>query len=103
MQPRQQGLDDALEAREVAAGDEGQPGRLVGERAVAAGQVDVGDLEELGVGVAVGLVVPSDRQQAGDQALPQRVLALAAGMVDPERRRGRARADRRGERSARPG
>ena len=57
-----------------------------------AGKIDVGDLEEIGVGLAVRLVVQPGGQQAGDQALPQGRLALAAGMIDPQRRGRRARA-----------
>ena len=98
VQPIQQALDDPLEAPEIATGDEGQPRRLVGERTIGAGQVDVGDLEELGIGIAVRLVVPADRQQAGDQALPQGDFPLPARMVDPQRRRGRAGPDRGAER-----
>jgi hypothetical protein len=43
----------------------------------------MGNLEQLGIEVAVGLVVPANRQQAGNQALPQRDLPFAAGMLDP--------------------
>ena len=63
VQPLQNRLDDALEPAEIAARHEGQPRRLVGQRFVGSGQIDVGHLEERRVGVAVRLVVPA--RQAG--------------------------------------
>ena len=93
----EQGLDHPLEPEEVAPATRASRVGSSGEGLAGPGQVDVGDLEQLGVGVAVRLVVPADRQQARDQALPEGVLALAARMLDPDRRRGRRRA-----RAARP-
>ena len=103
VEPVEQALDDPLEAPEVAAGDERQPGRLVGQGRAGARQVDVGDLEQLGVELPVRLVVQAGRQQAGDQALPQGVLALAAGVLDPQRRHGRDRAGAGRSAARRPG
>ena len=45
----------------------------------------MGDLEQLGVEMPVGFVVEPDGQEAGNEALPERVLPLAAGMLDPQR------------------
>ena len=96
VQSREERLDHAFDLPEVAATDQGQPGRLVGEGLVRAWKINMGNLEQLGIEVAVGLVVPANRQQAGNQALPQRDLPFAAGMLDPERRRSGARAARAG-------
>ena len=98
VEPLGKRLDHALEAKVVAPADQGQPGRLVGQGLAGVGQVDVGDLEQLGIGISMRFVVPPDCQQARHQALAQRILAPAARMVDPDRRLGRARLQRGGQR-----
>ncbi len=60
-------------------------------------QVDVGDLEQLGIGRPMGLVVPPGVQQAGNQAAPQGILFPAARMIDPDRRPGFLGVERLGE------
>ena len=60
-----------LSPRKSRAGDQRQPRRLIRQTAAGSREVHVGDLEELGVGLTVRLVVQPDGQQAGDQALPQ--------------------------------
>ncbi len=62
-------LDQSFKAAEITAGDDSQPGWLVGQGSLGAGKVDVGDLEQFGVGVAVRLVVAADGKKTRDQAL----------------------------------
>ena len=100
VEPSQECLDHPLEAEIVVAADQGEPGRLVGERFAGPGKIDVGDLEQVRIGVAMRLVVPVRGQQARHQALPQCVLAPSARMLDADGRGGRAGLD--GDRSAPP-
>ena len=85
MQPHQEALDDPLEPSEIAAGEDRQPRRLIRQTGALFREVDVGDLEELGVELPVGFVVQPNRQEAGHKALAQGTLPPAAGMVDPKR------------------
>src|SRR5262249_47178056 len=82
----EQGLDDPLEPEEIAPAHQSQPRRLVRERLPGPWQVNVGDLEQLGVGRAVGLIVTPRHQEAGNQAASDRILFLAAGVFDPDRK-----------------
>ena len=94
VEPAQERLDHPLEAEIVVAADQGESGRLVGERFAGPGEIDVGDLEQVRIGVAMRLVVPAHGQQARHQALPQCVLAPPARMLDADGRSGRAGLER---------
>src|SRR5262249_26103870 len=77
-------FDDPFEDAELAAGENRQPGGLLGQLVAGSREIDVGDLEQLGIELAVRLVVPADREQSGHEALPQSGFPLPAGVVDPE-------------------
>ncbi len=94
MQSPQERLDHAFELPEIAAAEESQPGRLVGERPVSEGKIDMGSFKQFRIKIAVGLVVAAHRQQAGNQALPQRNLPFPAGVLDSQRRSSGAGANR---------
>src|SRR5262245_23649296 len=84
-------LNDPLETAEIAAGQDRQPGRFSGKVPAGSRKVDIRDLEQLGVELAMRLVVQADGQQAGYQALAQGALSPAAGVVHPQWSGGRAR------------
>ncbi len=92
VEPGEQRLDHPLDAEHPATADQGQSCRLFGKLLAWPRKVDVGDLEQLGVGVAVRLVVPTSRQQARHERLPQGPLPLPAGVLHADR--GQALADR---------
>src|SRR5262249_38961921 len=73
---------NTLQSPKIPARHDGQPGRFVREQLARSRKINAGDLEQVCVELPMRLVVQANREKARHQALPQPVLALAAGVVD---------------------
>jgi hypothetical protein len=69
MKPFRQHLDHTFQLPEAAAGDNRHACRLVGKDGILARKVNVGDLEEICIGIPVCLVMAANAQQTRHQAL----------------------------------